>query len=80
MFTKNTFRQISAPALFLLLGSIACSFLFRYDIGVIPILIQEVIAFLFGYFAVVRSGRSRVWLWVIYIVMFLMLNIGGIAG
>ena len=80
MFSKDTFRKIAAPALFLLLASIACSFLFKYDLGIVPIIIQETIAFLFGYFAVVRPGRSRLFLWIIYIVLFLLLNIGGIAG
>lgn len=80
MFSKDTFRQIAAPALFLLLASVACSFLFRYDVGIVPILIQEAVAFLFGYFAVIRPGRSRSFLWIIYAALFLLLNLGGIAG
>lgn len=79
MFSKESLRQAAAPAAFLLVASVACSLVFGYGMGIIPILIQEIIAYLFGYFLVIRTDRPRYHLWIVYAVFFALLNIGNIA-
>lgn len=79
MFNREALRQAAAPAAFLLITSIACSLIFGYDIGIVAIAIQEFLAYLFGYFLVIRPRRSCALLWCIYVISFLLLNIGSIA-
>lgn len=81
MFRKETLQQIAVPAFCMLAATVVCAFLFGYagSIGVVFLLIQQLFALLTGYFAVIRLGRSRIHLWVNYLIWFLLPNIGSIA-
>ncbi len=79
MLKKESLRQAAAPAVFLLVASVACSLIFGYEMGIIPILLQEILAYLFGYFLVIRPNRPLYYLWIVYAVFFALLNLGIIA-
>lgn len=72
-------KSLKFPALFLLFASLACSFIFEYDMGLIPILIQEALAFVFAA-GLVKLGKGNTAIWINYIIWFLLLNTGAIAN
>lgn len=72
-------KSLKFPALFLFFASLACSFIFGYGMGLIPILIQEALAFVFAA-GLVRIGKGNAAIWINYIIWFLMLNLGDIAS
>lgn len=71
-------KKIIWPAAVLFVGSFACSFIFGYDLGIVAILIEEIIAFIFGA-ALVKQGKPGKYIWLNYLVWFFLLNAGNIA-
>lgn len=74
-------KRIIPPALFLLIGTIACGFIFGYadQITIGYLVVVQVFAFLISLIFVLRPNRADKHLWIIYIIIFLLQNLGQIA-